>query len=67
MAPLFSDADYELVSNGQPRWWNSVCSMRRQLITDGLLRHDSQHGVWELSKQGLSIMGGRLDDSGAID
>jgi hypothetical protein len=56
MAPVLCDADYELVSNGQPRWWNSTCSMRNQLISDGLLRGDSERGVWELSKQGLRIM-----------
>ena len=37
LAPVLGDADYELVSNGQPRWWNSICSMRNQLIADGLL------------------------------
>jgi hypothetical protein len=56
MAPVLRDADYELVSNGQPRWWNSTCSMRNQLISDGLLRGDSERGVWELSKQGLRIL-----------
>jgi hypothetical protein len=56
MAPLLSDADYELVSNDLPRWWNSTCSMRNQLIEDGLFRNDSQHGVWELSKQGRTMV-----------
>jgi Mrr N-terminal domain len=56
MAPLLSDADYELVSNNLPRWWNSTCSMRNQLIEHGLFRNDSQHGVWELSKQGLRMV-----------
>jgi hypothetical protein len=56
MAPVLCDADYELVSNGQPRWWNSTCSMRNQLIKNGILRADSERGVWELSKQGLRIM-----------
>jgi hypothetical protein len=62
MAPLLSDADYELVSNGIPRWWNSACSMRVQLIENGLIRNDSPHGVWELSNQGLRIM--RRDPGG---
>jgi hypothetical protein len=56
MAPVLCDEDYELVSNGQPRWWNSMCSVRTQLVSEGLLRDDSERGVWELSKQGLRIM-----------
>ncbi len=56
LAPVLDDADYESVSNGQPRWWNSICSMRNQLIADGLLRDDSKRGIWELSKEGLRQM-----------
>jgi restriction system protein len=55
MALSLGDADYELVSNGQPRWWNSICSMRNQLIADGLFRNDSPRGVWELTHKGLAI------------
>jgi hypothetical protein len=56
LAPLRSNADYELVSNGQPRWWNSICSMRNQLIADGLFRNDSPRGVWELTPEGLATV-----------
>lgn len=28
VAPTLSKADYELVSNAQPRWWNAICSVR---------------------------------------
>jgi hypothetical protein len=63
LAPVLCDADYELVSNGQPRWWNSICSMRNQLIADGLLRDDSKRGIWELSKKGLRQMRHRVPDS----
>jgi hypothetical protein len=62
LASVLCDADYELVSNGQPRWWNSMCTMRMQLIEDGLLCDDSERGVWELSKRGLSEMGHRGRD-----
>lgn len=55
MALSLGDADYELVSNGQPRWWNSICSMRNQLIADGLFRNNSPRGVWELTHKGLVI------------
>jgi hypothetical protein len=28
VAPMLGKADYELVSNAQPRWWNAICSVR---------------------------------------
>ncbi len=67
LAPMLCNADYELVSNGQPRWWNSTCSMRNQLIVNGLLRDDSKRGVWELSKTGLGQMRRRGRDSADAD
>ena len=67
LAPVLGDADYELVSNGQPRWWNSICSMRNQLIADGLLRDDSKRGIWELSKKGLRQMRHRAPDPADVD
>jgi Mrr N-terminal domain len=56
LAPLLGNTDYELVSNGQPRWWNLICSMRNQLIADGLFRNDSPRGVWELTRKGLATV-----------
>jgi hypothetical protein len=35
VAPMLGKADYELVSNAQPRWWNAICSM------------NSERGIWE--------------------
>jgi hypothetical protein len=67
LAPVLSDADHELVSNGQPRWWNSMCSVRNQLIADGLLRDDSKRGIWELSKKGLRQMRHRGRDPADAD
>ena len=52
MAPLLSDADYEPVSSGDPRWWNAVCWERNDLVKEGLLRDDSERGFWELSARG---------------
>lgn len=46
-------ADFEPVSNGDPRWWNAVCWERSDMVKDGLLRSDSQRGVWELSSAGV--------------
>lgn len=56
VAPMFGAAGKEIVSNGQPRWWNTICSVRNDLIAEGLFRNDSEHGVWELSKRGLEFM-----------
>jgi hypothetical protein len=67
LAPMLCDADHELVSNGQPRWWNSMCSARNQLIADGVLRNDSKRGVWELSKTGLRKMRHRGRDPADVD
>jgi hypothetical protein len=54
--PMLAKADYELVSNAQPRWWNAICSVRNELIREGLFRNDSERGIWELSKRGFELM-----------
>ena len=57
MAPRLSSADYQLVSSGDPRWWNAVCWERNDLVKEGLLRGDSERGVWELSASGRDFEG----------
>jgi hypothetical protein len=52
VAPRLSEADYEPVSTGEPRWWNAVCWERNDCVKEGLLRADSQRGVWELTDLG---------------
>jgi hypothetical protein len=59
VVPVLGPAAYELVSNGQPRWWNAVCSLRNDLIRDGIFVSDSERGIWELSKRGLELMRAR--------
>jgi hypothetical protein len=59
VVPVLGPAAYELVSNGQPRWWNAVCSLRNDLIRDGIFVADSERGIWELSKRGLELMRAR--------
>ena len=56
VAPMLGKADYELVSNDVPRWWNAICPVRNDLIRQGLFRNDSERGIWELSKQGFELM-----------
>jgi hypothetical protein len=55
MAPRLSRADYEQVSSGDPRWWNAVCWERNDLVKEGVLRGDSERGVWELSARGREV------------
>jgi hypothetical protein len=65
VAPMLGKADYELVSNAQPRWWNAICSVRNDLIRQGLFRNDSERGIWELSKRGFEFMRAHADDGAA--
>jgi hypothetical protein len=50
---LLGDADYEPVSNGDPRWWNAACWERDQMVKDGLLATGSKRGYWELSEMSM--------------
>lgn len=42
----------ETLSNQWPHWRNRACWERNAMVTDGLLRTDSPHGVWELTDAG---------------
>lgn len=46
------EADFVIVSTGEPRWWNATCWERSELVKEGLLRADSPRGRWELSDEG---------------
>jgi hypothetical protein len=59
IAARLSEADYAPVSSGDPRWWNAVCWQRHDLVKDGLLKNDSERGVWELSERGKQFLGSR--------
>jgi hypothetical protein len=65
VVPMLGKADYELVSNTQPRWWNAICSVRNDLIREGLFRNDSERGIWELSKRGFELVRSHADDGTA--
>jgi hypothetical protein len=59
LAPRLSEADYSPVSGGEPRWWNAVCWQRLDLVKEGLLKGDSERGVWELSQRGRQFLASR--------
>jgi len=56
VAPQLSNADYEPVSGGDPRWWNAICWERANLVREGLFMTDSPRGVWELSEKGKQLL-----------
>ena len=59
MAGLLGEADYQpLPSGGDIRWRNSAQWARKTLVQEGLLRDDSDRGVWELSEQGVKAVEG---------
>jgi Mrr N-terminal domain len=56
MAPLLSQADHQLVSSNEPRWWNAICWERADLVREGLFEEYSERGVWRLSEKGKSLV-----------
>ena len=45
--------DQELMENGgEPRWRLQARFERKNMVLDGLLKSDSQHGLWELTDKG---------------
>jgi len=55
VAPRLVKGDYESVSTGDPRWWNAACWERNELVKEGLLRGNSERGIWELSEAGKGL------------
>jgi len=46
----FNPADLEKVGEGIPRWKKNVQWIRFDLVERGIMRKDSQRGVWELNE-----------------
>ncbi|WP_456762372.1 winged helix-turn-helix domain-containing protein [Bradyrhizobium sp. USDA 4011] len=55
LAARLSQSDYARVSSGEPRWWNAVCWVRIDLVSEGLLKGNCPGGFWEISKQGKAL------------
>lgn len=62
VTPMLGATAYETLTNGQPRWWNAVCSVRNDLIREGLFRNDSERGIWDLSERGIEFVKERAKD-----
>ena len=54
MEPWLSDRDREITSINEPRWWAAVCGQRERLKKEGLIRDDSNRGIWKLSEDGIA-------------
>lgn len=52
MREVLSEYDRRPLRSGQIRWRNTAQWARYTLVQDGLLRHDSPQGVWEISEAG---------------
>jgi RNA polymerase alpha subunit len=48
-------------ARSDPRWWNAVCWERSDLVKEGLMRVDSDRGVWEISDEGKNLPALLLD------
>lgn len=58
MKHLFSDIEYQLISGGVPRWYNTANWARLELVEGGLIKpvEESGRGTWELTEQGIKEM-----------
>ena len=46
-----TEADREPRADGTPLWKNTADWMRKRLVDEGVLRNDSDRGIWELALQ----------------
>ena len=55
MKHLFSHIEYQQISGGVPRWFNTANWARRELVESGLIKpvEESGRGTWELTEQGI--------------
>lgn len=51
------EADFEILTGGQPRWEKNVNWARYTLKEQGLLAPDSPRGVWEITDAGWAYLG----------
>jgi hypothetical protein len=58
LKPRFRDVDWQRLSSGDVRWQNTAQWARYHLVKQGLLRRDSQRGVWELTDAGVKVVEG---------
>ena len=53
----FTKKDLENVpSRNEPRWRNEAMWERNSMVQDGLLSHNSPHGIWEITPEGIKYL-----------
>ena len=50
----FREVDHQTLKSAPSRpWWNNTAQWARNtMVSDGLLKKDAPHGVWEMSEDG---------------
>ena len=61
--PVLGTEDRLPLGTGDPRWWKYTQFNRFELKNEGLLREDSEKGVWELTADGMKIAHQLASDS----
>ncbi len=61
MKPILKDVDYDPVasSSSLPRWRNTASFARMSMVSEGLLKPSSLHGLSEIADQGRKELAGR--------
>jgi negative regulator of replication initiation len=56
LSGILNDKDKVLLSTGEPRWRKAANWVRFELVKEGLLKKNSQRGIWELTEKGRSLI-----------
>lgn len=56
MKDHLKNVDFERIKSGNVRWENKACWERKDMVSDGLLRSDSRHGIWEITEEGRDYL-----------
>ena len=63
MADELRPIDLSQRSDGQIYWENRTHDMRRELVSRGLMKDDSSHGMWEISEGGRESLRSQMSDT----
>ncbi|HXG35628.1 MAG TPA: winged helix-turn-helix domain-containing protein [Dehalococcoidia bacterium] len=61
MLNVLGEIDYQPLNTGEIRWRNTAQWARYKLVQRGLLKSDSQRGVWELTPDGVEAAKGKTN------
>ena len=52
----FNDLDIAILKSGSKRWQKNAAFQRFRMVREGLLRSESQRGVWEITEKGRKFL-----------